>query len=710
MRELWSRWRDQFFGTLYPYTLAVLAIAGVLASALLALHLRAREQQAWEQDLSLDVVQYRLATQQALATVDDDLRDIARFVETLDFPDQHKFDHFASESLTEVFSISWMARIDSRDRSGFERLQRSQNPGFHLYDIRPDCKPADDRYGYAVVYQTTRPGLPDLVGLDVRCSAERMRIMRKAERMNQVLATPLLHLYNSKRPGLVVFAPVWNKNAERIPDPGAGLRGFIGAALDVDEVISAHLRHVPGADRYAIELLDVSDGGRTLLYSSVKAVPIVVEPWRYSVPMSFAGRSLRLQLMPSMASWTARSGNLPLATSVAGMLATLLLLMLLHSQVINRRRAEILAIVRSDDLVDRENRLAALFNHASLGIVRCNVRNLVLEANEAAAQMLCCRADALRGREFFALFTPWSEAMLRQHWQQPVWRELQLNSLSGEVIPVMVRGISLRLPSGEPYSWFLLDDLREVRHAERLKMQFISTVSHELRTPLTAIKGAIELLRTQTGDAADHDMLLAMAGNNANQLHRLIDNLLDMEQLAQGALSLRPARKVLQPLLARALAMAEPLAAMKSLQLRLSLGDEPLEAMVDPDRLLQVLGNLLSNAIKFSPERADIQLSARQDAGWIIIAVRDHGEGVPQSFRDRLFQPFAQADAGDDRRRGGTGLGLAISRSLIERMGGQVTLDASVTDGACFLIHLPAVSDRLRREGSDDAGKHTGCR
>lgn len=692
LREVMADWRERCFGASYPGTMALLALIGLAGSAGLALNLRLHEQQAWEQDLRLDAMQYQQATQQALDTVSADLLDIARFFETQDYPDQRKFMHFAGDRLSKVFSASWMPRIASSERAAFERAARLSNPGFRLYDITPGCVPADPRHGYAVLYQVTRPGHPYLFGLDVRCSAERLRIMARAERDNTVLATPLMSLYNSAQPGMIVFAPVWRKDANGVPSRAVGLRGFIGAAVNFGDVMSAQLRRMPGVERHRIQLLDVSDGRAVQLYSSSDQPLQTRVSWRHVIPIEFAGRSLKLWVVPGEALWAARNSSLPLYTFLTGALTTGLLILLLHSQVISRRRAEMLAIVRSDDLVDRENRLAALFSHASLGIVRCDLRNQVLEANEAAAQMLGCNPQHLRGRDFCSLFTPWSEALLRQRWQEPNWRELQLNSLSGEVIPVMVRGISLRLPSGEPYSWFLIDDLRQVRHAERLKMQFISTVSHELRTPLTAIKGAIELLREQAAEGEERELLLAMAGSNANQLHRLIDNLLDMEQLAQGALSLHPRRHSLRPLLTRALTLAEPLAAQKSLRLVLDMPETELEALVDAERLLQVISNLLSNAIKFSPVEADIVVSARREHdGETIITVRDQGEGIPAAFRARLFQPFAQADGGDDRRRGGTGLGLAISRSLVERMGGRIVLDAAEARGASFSIHLPLV-------------------
>jgi signal transduction histidine kinase len=112
--------------------------------------------------------------------------------------------------------------------------------------------------------------------------------------------------------------------------------------------------------------------------------------------------------------------------------------------------------------------------------------------------------------------------------------------------------------------------------------------------------------------------------------------------------------------------------------------------MVDEDRLHQVLTNLVSNAIKFTPEGEAVRVAttATPTGDWRIEVV-DRGPGIPEDFRARIFQPFAQADGTDARRLGGTGLGLSIAKSLIERMGGRIGFESASGQGTRFFVDLP---------------------
>jgi signal transduction histidine kinase len=114
-----------------------------------------------------------------------------------------------------------------------------------------------------------------------------------------------------------------------------------------------------------------------------------------------------------------------------------------------------------------------------------------------------------------------------------------------------------------------------------------------------------------------------------------------------------------------------------------------VKVKVDPDRLLQVLANLLSNAAKFSPHGETVAVSVTPCEGGIRVAVTDHGPGIPEGFRERIFQRFAQADATDARAKGGTGLGLAISKVIIERLGGRIGFDTEEGQGTTFWFELP---------------------
>jgi signal transduction histidine kinase len=114
--------------------------------------------------------------------------------------------------------------------------------------------------------------------------------------------------------------------------------------------------------------------------------------------------------------------------------------------------------------------------------------------------------------------------------------------------------------------------------------------------------------------------------------------------------------------------------------------------MVDPDRLMQVLTNLLSNAAKFSAPGADVRIRLRPGATAIRIEVEDSGPGIPETFKARIFEKFAQADASTTRRFEGSGLGLSIARKLTEAMGGTIGFSSAPGQGTTFFIDLPRIS------------------
>jgi signal transduction histidine kinase len=125
----------------------------------------------------------------------------------------------------------------------------------------------------------------------------------------------------------------------------------------------------------------------------------------------------------------------------------------------------------------------------------------------------------------------------------------------------------------------------------------------------------------------------------------------------------------------------------------LALG-QTCDARVDVDslRLAQVMSNLLSNSCKFAPPATAVDVTVAMGDGSVRISVIDQGPGIPDSFRDVVFEKFSQADASDTRASGGTGLGLAISKELVERMGGAIGYDSTEGHGATFFVDLPLAS------------------
>lgn len=232
-------------------------------------------------------------------------------------------------------------------------------------------------------------------------------------------------------------------------------------------------------------------------------------------------------------------------------------------------------------------------------------------------------------------------------------------------------------------------DITAGKEIERLKNEFISTVSHELRTPLTAIIGSLSLIREMgTGIDADTATFLDMAYQNSERLSALINDVLDLEKIESGQMTLELQPLQLRAVLEQSVRINQPYADMHHSRLVLLPGPE-FTVSADPDRLMQVLTNLISNAAKFSPDGGDVEVSAERRGAVVRVAVRDHGAGIPDNFRNVIFQRFERADNSDSRKKGGTGLGLSICKALVERMNGVIGFESVAGQGTTFYFELP---------------------
>ena len=232
--------------------------------------------------------------------------------------------------------------------------------------------------------------------------------------------------------------------------------------------------------------------------------------------------------------------------------------------------------------------------------------------------------------------------------------------------------------------------LQAARAASETKSRFLANVSHEIRTPLNGILGmASELAETPLSE--DQASCVRVIEQSGGVLLSTINDVLDLSKIEAGKihLELRPfdPRAVLET----ACALYSAAAREKGLSLDLRVQDN-LPKMVSGDerRLRQVLHNLIANAVKFT-ECGGVTVRAKPGTGGagIIISVQDTGPGVAAEARERIFQPFAQADTGIGRHYGGTGLGLSISRQLCEAMGGSLTLVTQLGSGSTFHCDLP---------------------
>lgn len=226
--------------------------------------------------------------------------------------------------------------------------------------------------------------------------------------------------------------------------------------------------------------------------------------------------------------------------------------------------------------------------------------------------------------------------------------------------------------------------------AEGLKDEFVSIVSHELRTPLTSIRGALGLLQGGVlgGLAPEIGRLVGLAHDNALRLQTLVNDLLDVQKITSGKLTLEPRPSSLNGLVERLLATSEGLSKASGVEFRWLERGADLVLTMDAGRIEQVLSNLLSNAAKFSPKDRPVEIRVGAHGEWARVSVTNFGPPVPVEFHDRIFTKFAQAESSAVRARGGTGLGLAISRALVELHGGRIGFQSD-EGGTIFWFELP---------------------
>lgn len=234
-------------------------------------------------------------------------------------------------------------------------------------------------------------------------------------------------------------------------------------------------------------------------------------------------------------------------------------------------------------------------------------------------------------------------------------------------------------------------DIGERKRLERMQDEFVATVSHELRTPMTSIAASLGLLLAGTSDSLPQPAahLLEIAHANCQRLVRMVNDILDIKKLGSGQMTFHFQRSDARALLDKAIEANQGFAGNCSVGIRLEAAPASIEIHVDPDRFIQVITNLLSNAIRFSSAGEDVVVALATRGENVHIAVRDHGPGIPDEFKPRVFETFAQAGGTTGRQKGGSGLGLSIAREIVTRMHGQIGFDDAPGGGTVFHVDLP---------------------
>jgi signal transduction histidine kinase len=234
----------------------------------------------------------------------------------------------------------------------------------------------------------------------------------------------------------------------------------------------------------------------------------------------------------------------------------------------------------------------------------------------------------------------------------------------------------------------VLQDVTRLLRFDELKNDLVATVAHEFRTPLTSLRMAIHILAEATVGPINEKQadLLFAAREDCERLQGIVDDLLDLSRIQSGKVEVSPVALSAKTVLESGVAALEPRAAEAGVQLEVSLEEPIRPVLVDPERIQLVFDNLIGNALRHSRRGGRVELSAAAQDRAVRFEVKDHGEGIPPEYQERIFEKFFRVPG---TKGEGIGLGLYISREIVLAHRGEMGVSSAQGEGSRFWFTLP---------------------
>lgn len=387
-------------------------------------------------------------------------------------------------------------------------------------------------------------------------------------------------------------------------------------------------------------------------------------------------------------------------------------ILLVGSQVMSHRDS--LSLLRKSQRAERQlerrnDLLNEIVSHAPLGIARVGADMRIIDVNPRMASLMRSQGADMVGTSVAEYLHPDEFGRVYKLFQ-PLWAgsvdsvESDSHSLRGDHTKAWLHwsATAVRNAAGQVEYFLAMYEDTDAEHAaneaamehlaslerlSQLKSEFVSLVSHEFRTALVGIQGFSEMIRDEELQVTDVKTFAADINKDAQRLNRLINDMLDLDRIEAGKLSLDIEPVNLNVVLQEAVERARASSADHVVNANL----DPSQPIVngDPDRLAQITSNLLSNAIKYSPNGGEILVTSRVSEDFVDVGVRDHGVGIPPDFVKRLFSRYERYEKNSGKIVG-TGLGLAITRQIVEMHGGKIWVDSTLGSGSEFHFTLPS--------------------
>ncbi|MDA0265453.1 MAG: ATP-binding protein [Cyanobacteria bacterium] len=322
--------------------------------------------------------------------------------------------------------------------------------------------------------------------------------------------------------------------------------------------------------------------------------------------------------------------------------------------------------------------------------------------------------EALMGVAYYQAIQSYIETVLAgtqvTYESELTFKEGRSHSVSVTYIPHIEKGGGDRPPQVKGF-FALTMDISDRKAIERMKDEFIAVVSHELRTPLTSLHGSLKLIATgRLGHLSEEgQQMLDVADENTDRLVRLVNNVLDLQRIESGEVTMDAHRCDAADLIVQAAESMQAIARQQGIEIHTRL--DSIAIWADPDYIVQALTNLIGNAIKFSTPGDGINVTIQpyfesalpprlSNAAFhhrpslpamALFCVQDQGQGIPSDKLNSIFERFQQVDSSDSRKKGGTGLGLTICRKIVEQHGGQIWAESQMGVGSCFYFTVPLI-------------------
>jgi two-component system, OmpR family, phosphate regulon sensor histidine kinase PhoR len=258
-------------------------------------------------------------------------------------------------------------------------------------------------------------------------------------------------------------------------------------------------------------------------------------------------------------------------------------------------------------------------------------------------------------------------------------------------------------PYGDGRRLLLSRDTTALEQAEIMRRDFVANVSHEIRTPLTVLAGFVETLQTLPLTAEEQTRYLGLMAQQSLRMQHLVNDLLTLSRLEGSPLpsaqEWMPAKALIEQCQQESMALANLLGSRygKAHELRFVCEGESMEIAGSQTEIISAMSNLVSNALRYTPSGGVVSASWRLLAdGCVEFSVNDTGPGIADEHLSRLTERFYRVDRSRSRETGGTGLGLAIVKHVVQRHGGELTINSSLGVGSTFTLHFPA--SRVRQQ------------